>query len=138
MKPQRIHHIGIVLPRLEQAKAIMDMFELEIDYSGYIDAYKADVFFTKFGKWESPIEFIIPREGVLTRFNNGKGGIHHICFEVADAAAATREFQEKGYEMLESSPVVGACNDCVNFMRPRSSQGVLFEFLQELAPKARE
>jgi lactoylglutathione lyase/methylmalonyl-CoA/ethylmalonyl-CoA epimerase len=137
MKPKRIHHIGIVFQDFAQARAIMDMFEMEVDYQGFIDAYKADVYFTKFGKWESPIEFIIPREGVLTRFNNGKGGIHHICFEVEDTAAATREYTEKGYEMLEKIPVVGACNDKVNFMRPRCSQGVLFEFLEELSPKIR-
>ena len=137
MKPKRIHHIGIVLPRLEQARAIMDMFALEFDYSGYVDAYKADVHFTKSGQWESPIEFIIPREGVLADYNNGKGGIHHICFEVEDVAAATREFQEKGYDMLESSPVVAFEGHIFNFMRPRSSQGILFEFMQELNPRKR-
>jgi hypothetical protein len=138
MKPNRIHHIGIVFPDFEKAKDIMEMFGLEVDYQGFIEAYKADVYFTKFGKWESPIEFIIPKEGVLTRFNNGKGGLHHICFEVDNAVAATREFTEKGYQMLEEAPVIGACNDVVNFMRPRSSHGVLFEFLEELHPKNRE
>ena len=75
MKPMRLHHVGIVLPTLEKAHQFMQNNGLEIDYAGYVDAYQADLIFTKFGDYASPIEMIIPHSGVLTKFNGGRGGI---------------------------------------------------------------
>lgn len=134
MKPMRIHHIGIVLPNMEKVKNIMDLLGLEVDYTGYVKAYSADLVFTKYGAEESPIEFIIPREGVLTKFNDGKGGIAHIAFEVDDVEATRREFAEKGYEMLEEKAVEGTSDLMVNFLRPKHSEGILFEFVQTVGP----
>ena len=87
MKPMRLHHVGIVLPTLEKAHEFMQNNGLEIDYAGYVDAYQADLIFTKFGEFASPIEMIIPHSGVLTQFNGGRGGIAHIAFEVDDVEA---------------------------------------------------
>ena len=50
MKPMRLHHVGIVLPTLEKAHEFMQNNGLEIDYAGYVDAYQADLIFTKFGE----------------------------------------------------------------------------------------
>ena len=55
MKPMRLHHVGIVLPTLEKAHEFMQNNGLEIDYAGYVDAYQADLIFTKFGEFASPI-----------------------------------------------------------------------------------
>ena len=96
MKPLRMHHVGVVLPTVEQAERLIKLFGLEVDYRGYVKSYHADLIFTKYGPRESPIEFIIPHEGVLTRFNGGKGGIAHIAFEVEDVEAASRELEAQG------------------------------------------
>ena len=72
MKPMRMHHVGIVLPTVEQAKNLIELFGLELDYQGFVDAYHADLFFTKCGDRSSPIEFIIPREGVLTKLTRSE------------------------------------------------------------------
>ena len=97
----------------------------------YVDAYHAYCLFTKYGENESPIELIIPTEGVLTEFRNGKGGLHHIAFEVEDVEKARQEFEEKGLEMLEKTAVPGAGGIIVNFLRPRFGFGVLVEFVQQ-------
>nr|WP_101698439.1 VOC family protein [Clostridium minihomine] len=135
MKPMRMHHVGVVLPTVEQAEHLIDLFGLEVDYRGYVKSYHADLIFTKYGPMlESPIEFIIPHEGVLTKFNNGKGGIAHIAFEVEDVEACSRELVEKGMEMLEPEAVEGTSDIMVNFLRPRYSEGILFELVQTVAP----
>ena len=108
MKPMRLHHVGIIMPSMEKAEAFMDQFRLETDYMEYVEAYHAHCLFTKYGKDESPVELIIPTEGVLTEFRNGKGGLHHIAFEVEDVEKARREFEDKGLEMLEKEAVPGA------------------------------
>ena len=96
MRPMRMHHVGVVLPTVEQAERLIQLFGLKVDYRGYVKSYHADLIFTQYGPNESPIEFIIPHEGVLTKFNNGKGGIAHIAFEVEDVEAASRELEEQG------------------------------------------
>ncbi|WP_442902033.1 VOC family protein [Faecalispora jeddahensis] len=131
----RMHHVGIVLPTVEQAEHLIDLLGLEVDYRGYVKSYHADLIFTKYGPMmESPIEFIIPHEGVLTKFNNGKGGIAHIAFEVEDVEAASQELRDQGLEMLEPEAVEGTSDIIVNFLRPRYSEGILIELVQTVAP----
>ena len=134
MRPMRMHHVGVVLPTVEQAERLIQLFGLKVDYRGYVKSYHADLIFTQYGPNESPIEFIIPHEGVLTKFNNGKGGIAHIAFEVEDVEAASRELEEHGLEMLEKAPVEGTSDIIVNFLRPRYSEGILFELVQTVGP----
>lgn len=135
MKPMRIHHVGVVLPTIEQAERLIELFGMEEDYRGYVKSYQADLIFTKYGPMlESPIEFIIPRAGVLTQFNNGKGGIAHIAFEVDDVAAAGKELEERGMGMLETAPVEGTSDIMVNFIRPKYTEGILFELVETVAP----
>jgi methylmalonyl-CoA/ethylmalonyl-CoA epimerase len=135
MQRKRIHHVGVVLPTHEAMNDVMTLFGLEKDYGGYVEAYQADLIFTKRGEEESAIEFIIPHEGsVLKEFNGGKGGIAHIAFEVADVEAVRREFEAKGRHMLEQKAVKGTDDIIVNFMRPSFSDHILFEFVQTVAP----
>ncbi|MCL2437057.1 MAG: VOC family protein [Clostridiales bacterium] len=135
MKPMRMHHVGIVLPTLQQAYDFLDRFGLEVDYEGYVKAYKADLIFAKYGSDSSPVELIIPDEdSVLAKYNNGEGGIHHICYEVDDVAAVTAEFEAKGMKMLEKEPVEGTEDIIINFLRPKHSDGILVEFVETIKP----
>lgn len=134
MKPMRMHHVGVVLPSIEKAHEVMEVFGLETDYTGFVESYQADLIFTKYGPLESPIEFIIPKSGVLTKFNGGKGGIHHVAYEVDDVEAVREEFESKGMEMLEKESVVGTDDIIVNFLRPKYSSGILVEYVQTVAP----
>lgn len=132
MKPMRLHHVGIIMTTMEKAEAFLEQFGLEKDYMEYVEAYHAHCLFTKFNEKESPVELIIPTEGVLTEYNKGKGGLHHIAFEVEDVEAAKEEFTGKGMEMLEDTAVEGAGGIIVNFLRPRYGLGVLVEFVQQV------
>lgn len=135
MKPMRLHHVGIVLPTLEKAHQFMQNNGLEIDYAGYVDAYQADLIFTKFGEDASPIEMIIPHSGVLTKFNGGRGGIAHIAFEVDDVEGVRKEMEAKCPGcMLEQKAVQGTDDIIVNFRRPSTNQGILVEYVQTTAP----
>ncbi len=139
MTRKRIHHIGIVLPTMEAVNHVMTMFGFETDYQGFVEAYNADLIFTKYGEHESPIEFIVPHEGsVLKEFNGGKGGIAHIGLEVDDVEAVRQEFEAKGLQMLERKAVKGTDDIVVNFLRPKFSERILFEFIQTVAPIKRD
>lgn len=131
MKPMRLHHVGIIMTSMDKAKSFLEQFGLEEDYVEYVEAYHAYCLFTKYTEKECPVELIIPTEGVLTEFRNGKGGLHHIAFEVEDVEAARAEFESKGLEMLEKTAVPGAGGIIVNFLRPRYGFGVLVEFVEQ-------
>lgn len=131
MKPMRLHHVGIIMPTMERAEQFLEQFGLEKDYMEYVEAYHAYCLFTRYSAQESPVELIIPTDGVLKEFRNGKGGLHHIAFEVEDVTAVKKEFEEKGLEMLENTPVEGAGGILVNFLRPRYGFGVLVEFVEQ-------
>ena len=118
MEHMKLHHVGIVISQ-EKAQRFMEKFGLETELCEYVEAYQADCIFTKRRADESYIELVVPKGGVLTRFNNGKGGIHHIAFEVEDV------------EKIRQA-VPGAGGIIVNFLRPRFGEGILTEFVQRI------
>ena len=72
MSTLRLHHVGIILKDMKTAKEFLERFGLEKDYCEYVEAYHAHCLFTKYDSNESPIELIIPTEGVLTEYRDGK------------------------------------------------------------------
>ena len=128
----RTHHWGIVLPTLEKAEAFIKTFGLQEDYRGHVKAYDADLIFTKHGNGVDAVEFIIPLSGVLTEFNKGKGGIAHVAYLVDDINAVSEEIKAMGYELLEKEPQEGTEDIIVNFIRPKYTQGILVELIQQV------
>ncbi len=131
MKNAKIHHVGIVFNEMERADALIELLGLEEEYRGYVDAYQAWCIFIK-PNGGSKLEFIIPDGGKLVDFNGGKGGIHHIAYEVGDVEQVRRDMAERGITLLEQAAVPGAGDIMVNFMRPRDGSGVLVEFVENL------
>jgi len=128
----RVHHWGIVLPTVEKAEAFIKQFGLVEDYRGYVEAYDSNLIFTTHGEGHDAIEFIIPLSGVLTEFNKGKGGIAHIAYLVDDIEATSEELRAQGFEMLETKATKGTDEIIVNFIRPKYTQGILVELIEQI------
>lgn len=129
---KRLHHVGIILPKEEYVQDLMEMYGLEEDHRE-MTPYDTLAIFTKMNpdESESPIEFLIPYSGVLAEYNNGKGGIAHVCFEVDDIEAACEEFRQKGCALLEEEcKMVEGTNMKINFIKPRSNHGILIELME--------
>ena len=132
MVHKRLHHVGIILPKEEYVKDLMDTYGLEVDHSE-MTPYDTLAIFTKMNpdESESPIEFLVPYSGVLAEYNKGKGGIAHICFEVDDIDAACEELREKGFVLLEEKcKFVEKTGMKINFVKPRSNHGILIELVE--------
>jgi len=72
---------------------------------------------------ESPIAKFLER--------NPDGGIHHICYEVADIKAARDQLAAQGARVLGSSePKIGAHGKPVLFLHPKDFCGTLVELEQ--------
>jgi methylmalonyl-CoA/ethylmalonyl-CoA epimerase len=75
----------------------------------------------------SPLGDKSPITGFLDR--NPFGGIHHVCYEVADVAAAAKELSGRGARVL-GEPKIGAHGKPVVFVHPKDFLGTLIELEQ--------
>ena len=70
-----------------------------------------------------------PISGFLER--NPFGGIHHLCYEVADVRAAARDLTARGARVLgNGEPKLGAHGKPVIFVHPKDFLGTLIELEQ--------
>lgn len=59
---------------------------------------------------------------------NPAGGLHHVCYEVADIRAAAARLTEGGARVLgDGTPRIGAHGKPVLFIHPKDTGGVLTE-----------
>jgi methylmalonyl-CoA/ethylmalonyl-CoA epimerase len=75
----------------------------------------------------SPLGEDSPIANFLKR--NPQGGVHHLCFEVADIAAAAAQLQAAGARVL-GEVKIGAHGKPVLFLHPKDFGGVLIELEQ--------
>ena len=62
---------------------------------------------------------------------NPDGGIHHLCFEVADIRAARDKLKQEGMRVLgDGEPKMGAHGKPVLFLHPKDFCGTLVEIEQ--------
>jgi catechol 2,3-dioxygenase-like lactoylglutathione lyase family enzyme len=122
-----LHHVGIIVPDLNQVQLLMKLLKLEPGRTQYVPQYDADCIFTRGER--GVIEFIVPRGGVLTKFNKGMGGLHHVALEVDDLDRRCAELRSEGIELLEATPV-DAGPLLINFLPPAYTRGFIVELVQ--------
>lgn len=130
----RLNHVAIAVPDIAAAAAV---------YRGVLGAEVSDavpqpdhgvttVFITlpntKIELLE-PLGSGSPIANFLAR--NPAGGIHHICYEVDDIAAASRHLAQSGMRILgDGEPKIGAHGKPVLFLHPKDFLGTLVELEQ--------
>lgn len=125
----RLHHVGIVLPSIEDAEVHMATFGLTEDYRGFVDPWHCWCIFTK--PMAGPaVELVVAEQGPLTKFNKGLGGVHHFAYEIDDFAEAKVWCEGKGLALIEPEPIKGAGDFWCNFIHPLGTRGVQIELVQ--------
>ncbi|MDQ1157306.1 methylmalonyl-CoA/ethylmalonyl-CoA epimerase [Sphingomonas sp. SORGH_AS 950] len=129
----RLNHIGIATPSIERAvetyrhllgaDAIGEPFDLPSQGVRvcFIDTPNTQI------ELIQPLDESSPIANFLKK--NPGGGQHHLCFEVADMAAAVAALQAKGATLL-GQPRIGAHGTPVVFLHPRDMGGVLVELME--------
>ena len=130
---EKLDHIGIAVKDLDRAiKLYKNVFGIEPSLV-YESAYtKAKIAFIQIG--EIRIELIQPSnpESVIGKFLEKKGeGIHHISFKVKDVDQSLVEIESKGVQLIDKKSRQVRENERVAFLHPKSTNGVLFELIQE-------
>ena len=130
----KIEHIGIAVKSLEISNPLFETLLGTPSYkSEEVAAEKVITSFFKTG--DSKIELLeaTSPESPIARFIEKKGeGIHHIAIETDDIVATMKSLKEKGFVLLSEEPKRGADNKLICFVHPKSSNGVLIEYCQEI------
>jgi len=127
-----LHHVGIVLPSLEEVAEFMSGMDLVEDYRGFVPQWSCWCVFAK-GATGAAIELVVAEDGPLKRFNRGVGGVHHFAYQVEDIVATSQELTARGLTMLEPEAIKGAGDFLCNFINPMASRGVQIELVQPLS-----
>ncbi len=132
MRIAKIDHIGMACRDAAKAEAFYHgILGLPVVARETLESMKLRV--VKVRASEVVLELLEPQPGeeVLSKFLalNGEG-MHHVCFEVEDVAAATEELKTKGYALVWDQAQIGAGGRRVNFLRPKETGGVLIELSQ--------
>lgn len=77
-------------------------------------------------------ELLEPIEGgtIADYLERNGSGIHHLALETEDIEAALDRVREEGVECIDEEPRPGAWGHDVAFLHPKSTGGVLIEFVE--------
>ena len=131
MKPSHIEHLGIAVTSLEETMPFFEFLTGSKCYSiEVVEDQKVKTAFFKVG--QTKIELLEPTspESTIAKFiekNGGRGGIHHVAFNVESVADALKEAEAAGIRLIDVQPRKGAENLMIAFLHPKSTCGVLTE-----------
>lgn len=129
-----LNHVALAVPDLEAAAATYrTLLGAEVSAPQALAEHGVTVVFVTLGN--TKIELLEPLgEGSpIAAFlaKNPKGGMHHLCYEVADIVAARDHLVANGARVLgDGEPRIGAHGKPVLFLHPGDVHGTLTELEQ--------
>lgn len=130
----RVNHIALAVPDLAAASAsYRDTLGARISQPQALPAHGVTVVFVELENTKvellEPLGASSPIGAFLEK--NPTGGMHHICYEVADIIAARDRLIQSGARVLGSGePKIGAHGKPVLFLHPKDFFGTLIELEQ--------
>ncbi len=127
----RLNHVALAVPDLEKAAALYrDALGAEVGAPQALPEHGVTVVFISTGN--TKIELLEPlgEASPIAAFleKNPSGGMHHVCYEVADIRAARDRLLSGGARVLGGGePKIGAHGKPVLFLHPKDFMGTLIE-----------
>jgi methylmalonyl-CoA/ethylmalonyl-CoA epimerase len=124
----KIDHVGIAVRSIEEARRFYEALGLEVEEIEEVPQEGVRVAMIPCG--ESRIELLEPTrdDSPVATFLAKRGeGIHHVCLGSDDVAGDDGALRAAGYRVLRPEPTVGAGGARVQFVHPKSANGVLVE-----------
>ena len=128
----RLNHVAIAVPDLEQATATYrDTLGGDVSEPAALPEHGVTVSFVTLPNTKvellEPLGDDSPIRSYLEK--NSRGGLHHLCFEVASIDAAVEKLTGEGARVL-GKVKIGAHGKPVVFVHPSDFQGTLIELEQ--------
>ncbi len=127
----RLNHVAIAVPDLGAATAIYrDRLGAAVSAPLDLPEHGVTTVFVELPNTKieliAPLGDASPIAAFLAR--SPGGGVHHLCYEVADIAAAAERMKADGARVLgDGRPKIGAHGKPVLFLHPKDFAGTLVE-----------
>lgn len=130
----RLNHVAIAVPDLAKGiEVYRSMLGATVSAPQAEPAHGVTVVFVELPNTKiellEPLGEASPIKAFLEK--NPSGGIHHVCYKVADILAARDHLKEQGARVLgDGNPKIGAHGKPVLFLHPKDFLGTLVELEQ--------
>ena len=132
MKLLRIDHLGIAVSSINEGKNFWtDVLGLAVTDTDTVEAQKTTTAFLPVGESEVELLESTTEDGPVAKFIEKKGqGIQHVAFAVENIEEALQELKDKGIQLIDQEPRIGAGGAKIAFLHPKATNGVLVELCQ--------
>lgn len=130
----RLNHIAIVVPDLAAASMVYrETLGAEVSTPVDLPEHGVTTVFVKLPNTKIELLHPLGENSPIAKFlqNNPAGGMHHVCYEVADILVARDRLRAAGARVLgDGEPKIGAHGKPVLFLHPKDFCGTLVELEQ--------
>lgn len=130
----RLNHVAIAVKDLDRAARLYkETLGAEVSAPTAQPAHGVTTVFINLPNTKIELLGVLGDNSPIAKFleNNPDGGIHHVCYEVADIRAARDQLKRQGARVLgDGEPKIGAHGRPVLFLHPKDFCGTLVELEQ--------
>lgn len=132
MEILKIDHLGIAVNSIDDGKNFWsEVLGLEFEGAETVEAQKVTTAFFPVGDSEVELLESTSPDGPVAKFIEKRGqGFQHVAFRVANIEEALKELKEKGIQLIDKEPRIGAGGAKIAFLHPKATGGVLVELCE--------
>ena len=129
MEILKIDHLGIAVNSIDDGKSFWtDVLGLKCEGTETVEGQKVTTAFFPVGDSEVELLESTSPDGPVAKFIEKKGaGFQHVAFRVANIEEALKELKEKGIQLIDEEPRIGAGGAKIVFLHPKATGGILVE-----------
>ena len=132
MKILKIDHLGIAVNSIDDGKNFWsDVLGLKFESTETVESQKVTTAFFPVGESEVELLESTSKDGPIAKYIEKRGqGFQHVAFRVASLEESLKELKEKGIQLIDQEPRVGAGGAKIAFLHPKATGGVLVELCE--------
>ncbi|MEW6259092.1 MAG: methylmalonyl-CoA epimerase [Thermodesulfobacteriota bacterium] len=132
MKILKIDHLGIAVSSIDSRKNFWtDVLGLEFAGTETVAEQKVTTAFLPVGESEVELLESTSPDGPVAKYIEKRGeGMQHIAFRVENIEEALQELKDKGIQLIDQTPRMGAGGAKIAFLHPKATGGILVELCE--------
>jgi len=132
MEILKIDHLGIAVNSIDDGKNFWsDVLGLKFESTETVEAQKVITAFFPVGESEVELLESTSEDGPIAKYIEKRGpGFQHVAFRVANLEESLKELKEKGIQLIDQEPRLGAGGAKIAFLHPKATGGILVELCE--------
>jgi methylmalonyl-CoA/ethylmalonyl-CoA epimerase len=132
MEILKIDHLGIAVNSIDDGKNFWsDVLGLKFESTETVESQKVTTAFFPVGESEVELLESTSKDGPVAKYIEKRGqGFQHVAFRVANLDESLKELKEKGIQLIDQEPRVGAGGAKIAFLHPKATGGILVELCE--------